>query len=243
VIQKILVVDDEAPARERLERMLKSLDPNAIIDSATNGYEALEKINNSPPDILFLDIQMPEMSGFDILRNIENRSFSVIFQTAYDQFAIDAFEESACDYLLKPFELERLRKAYQKAIVEKANKHTYRIDQILQNKGQFIDKLNVREGSSLFQIPIDKISFFISKDHYTCAYIGEREYVIDLSLSYLENQLDPKKFFRCHRSHIISLGKIVRLELGPQMYALLDTHTRLEVSRQNRSRMKELYNK
>ncbi len=239
--QSILIVDDEAPARERLERMIKSIDSCSSITSAKNGYEALDKIKSSPPDILFLDIQMPEMNGFDILRNLEHRPFSIVFQTAYDQFAINAFEESASDYLLKPFEIDRLKKAYHKAIQDKIFKVPHQLDNVLNNHKQYIEKLMIKQGNTLTQIKVCDIDFFTSKDHYTCAYIGEKEYVLDLSLSYLENQLDPKTFFRCHRSQIISLSKISRLELGPQMYVIYNSSIRVEVSRQNRSKMRDLF--
>lgn len=241
---RILIVDDESAARERISRYLTQMDSSFILDHAANGFEALQKMKLQQPDILFLDIQMPEMNGFEMLQNLEKKPFQIIFQTAYEQFALKAFEESACDYLLKPFEKERLEKAVNKAIKSLGHANAQAtVKNVLQKTNPFLQKIAIKQGNKSFQIDVSDVICFTSKDHYTCVYTVDKEYVIDLSLSYLEENLDPVKYFRCHRSHTIALDHIRSLNLGPRMKAVCRNGLEVDVSRHNRAVMKERFHK
>ncbi len=239
MIKRVLIVDDEQLARERLARQLRKIDPSLTVEIAINGFDALEKIKANAPQILFLDIQMPGMSGFDVLQNLEQRPFQVIFQTAYDQYALRAFEESACDYLLKPYQEERLKKALMKArngIAPQLDKLEY----ALKKCDQHLQKIAVRSGTKAFHIDVADIICFSSQDDYTCVKTADKEHLIELSLGFLEERLDPSKFYRCHRSHIVALNQVTSLESGANMKVQCKNGVEVEVSRQNRARMREL---
>jgi two-component system LytT family response regulator len=236
---RVLVVDDEQLARERLTRQLGALDPSLVIDTAANGFEALEKIKARAPEILFLDIQMPGMTGFDVLQNLEQRPFQVIFQTAYDQYALKAFEESACDYLLKPFEQERLSKALAKARGGRIS-NVDKLESNLKSSDRFLQKIAVRSGAKAFHIDAAEIVCFSSQDHYTCVYTKDKEHLIELSLGFLEERLNPQEFYRCHRSHIVALKHVASIESGANMKLQCKNGLAIEVSRQNRQKMREL---
>jgi len=240
-MKRILIVDDEAPARERLGRLLVAGGASVQVDYAVNGFEALAKIKLLPPDILFLDIQMPGMTGFEVLQNLEKRDFQVIFQTAYDQFAIRAFEESACDYLLKPFEAERLNKAVDRALAGiVARGQIERLESALKSSSNHLQKIAISQGNKAFQLSVDDVVCFTSQDHYTRIFTGDKDYVTDLSLTHLEERLDPERFFRCHRSHIVAVPHVASLQKGPRMTVRFANDMEIEVSRQNRARMREL---
>lgn len=237
--QHVLIVDDEQLARERLARQLRKIDPSLDVDIATNGFEALEKIKARTPQILFLDIQMPGMNGFDVLQNLEQRPFQVIFQTAYDQYALRAFEEAACDYLLKPYEEVRLSKALAKARAGMGPK----LDQLewaLRKGDQYLQKIAVKSGGKSFHVPVDEILCFSSQDDYTCIRTHDKEHLIELSLGFLEERLNPAEFFRCHRSHLVALKHVASLESGANMKLQCQNGLKIEVSRQNRQKMREL---
>jgi DNA-binding LytR/AlgR family response regulator len=243
--KKILIVDDEKIARDRLIRFLngyENLDnpqgfaqPIEILQAA-NGLEALALIFRYNPDIILLDIQMPEISGFEVLQHLKDRNIQVIFQTAFDEYAVKAFEESACDYLLKPFTQVRLYKALDKAF--KNQDQNFALKQLECNllKNQFfIENITYKKNSKLFLLKVNDIIYFISRDHYTSAITHEGEQIIDFSIAYLMERLNPNHFFRCHRNCIVSLKHIKLIGRASESELVLLNGFKIPVSRNRRS--------
>jgi DNA-binding LytR/AlgR family response regulator len=205
------------------------------IIQASNGVEAIDLISHHNPDILFLDIQMPEISGFDVLQQIENRNFQIIFQTAFDEYAIRAFDESACDYLLKPFSQERFNKAFDRAIQSHNQQYSLKKLQLSMHQNKlYLEKITYKKGGRLFLLKTEEILCFVSRDHYTSAFTREGEHIIDLSIAYLSEQLNPEFFCRCHRKGIVSLRHIKALGSTTDSELELDNGIKLPVSRIHR---------
>ena len=235
----ILIVDDEERARSRLARLLHEINPHLKIEMAKNGIEALEKIKSLYPGIVFLDIEMPGMTGLEVLNQLPERNFKIIFQTAYDEYALKAFEENACDYLLKPIEKERLETALLKAIrMKEFEGRLLGLEIRFAERGHFLENICIKKGNRMMSLNVKDIDCFRSQDHYTFVHAGTEEHIIDLPLSHLESRLNPNSFFRCHRSHIINLEKVDSLSLGPTMKVNLLNNLQVPVSRQSRHSMK-----
>ncbi len=238
---KILVVDDEVLARQKVLRYLheSSKIGEFSIYEAQNGLEAVEKIQAITPDLVFLDIQMPGFNGFEVLQNCGNNNFKIIFQTAYDEYAVKAFDINACDYLLKPYTLERFQVALSKALnagqYESKNKA---LESNLIHDKKFLNKLSVKKGSAWVIVETQTIHYFISKDHYTLFYSNQSEHITHLSLDKLEKQLNPEEFMRIHRNNIVKISAIKKVQSGENMIVELTDGTLLPVSRQNRSTLK-----
>jgi two-component system, LytTR family, response regulator len=240
----VLLVDDEKLARDRLKSFLSQAGHPGKVLEAENGIAALEILGEEEVDLLFLDVQMPGLNGFETLAQLEARPFQLIFQTAFDQHAIRAFEENACDYLLKPFPLERFRVAYERALDRlKAGKlvdSSAAETSELKRQG-WLQSLLVKSGTRSLVMPTERISAFLSRDHYTVFEIEGKEYVTDLSLSHLESRLDPERFLRLHRNNIVAREAIRALRGGDNMEVELLDGTRLPVSRNNRKKLKEWF--
>jgi two-component system LytT family response regulator len=238
----VLIVDDEELARNKIRGFLQKLETKFLITEARNGIEALKILSETKIDLLFLDIEMPGLTGLQVLQNIEKRPFKVIFQTAYAEFALKAFEENACDYLLKPFDLARFKKAVDKALhrEESANSLTA-LEKTLREDSQFLEKVSVSRGSAIRLLSVEEIECFTSKDHYTFACFGKEEWICDLSLEFLEERLDPKKFIRIHRNGIVQISKMKSLHGKSQMEIELSSGLRLAVARARQSAIKSLF--
>lgn len=239
-MKKILIVDDEKMARDRIKRFLTSLANNIQIFEAENAPEALEKIKNDKPDILLLDIQMPVMTGFDLLYQIEDRNFQIIFQTAYDEFAVKAFEVNACDYLLKPFTEERILTAIKKAfnlLDQKTN--IQKLEKHLESSKVYLNTVISKSGTSTRLLKIADIMAFKSEDHYTFAITDKGEFIIENSLSWLEEKLDPNLFMRCHRSNLVQMEYIEKIGNTDSSLIYLKNGIELPLSRESRKKLKE----
>lgn len=242
--KKVLIVDDERLAREKIRRYLaeaEALGP-FVVQEAKNGIEALEAIADFKPEVVFLDVEMPGLSGFDVLRQLPTVDFQVIFETAYDEFALRAFEENACDYLLKPFTSERLHKALARALSRAAPRNAH--VNAAKVGGGYLDCITVRQGRHLIVLPVSDIECFSSQDHYTCVFAadgrgGLTEYLIELSLAHLEAHLDPALFQRAHRSALVRVGAIRSIATGPNMTVHLSGGMELAVSRAHRQAIRE----
>ena len=216
-----LIVEDEQPARERLRSMLDEITHLSVVDHAANGHEALERINSLHPDLVFLDVQMPGMNGFEVLQRAEFVPF-VIFTTAYDEYAIDAFDVHALDYLLKPYRKERLIKAVDRAIASivgheqrpswetEAGKLAALLSEYRPTSG-YLDRISVLKGYSFHVIPIDEVDFFKAENGLVFVYRQDEHFVVDQSLNRLEEELDPTKFLRIHRNAIVNVTHIDRI--------------------------------
>jgi DNA-binding LytR/AlgR family response regulator len=242
--KRILVVDDEPLARQRVVRYLKRADVPLLVAEAASGLEAVELIRSFRPDVVFLDVEMPGLSGFEVLQQFETRPFLVVFETAYDEFAVRAFEENACDYLLKPFTAERLLKALGRALDRVADEERLRaLEASLAGRDGYLRRLTVKQGNRLRVVENEEILYFVSRDHCTCVALADgREGISDLSLKSLGERLDPTLFTRLHRNSIVRAAAVVALVTlkDGSMWAEMRDKTKLPVARSRRRAARSL---
>lgn len=234
----VVIVEDEAAARDRLTKLLKAYEDIEIVATCVNGRSALEQIPNLKTDLIFLDVHLPDISGLDVLRTLKNPPH-VIFTTAYDTYAVQAFEYNAIDFLLKPFSAERLDQALEKA---RTNLSETRIAGQLQNllqtmrqPDQFLERIPAREAERIYILKTQEIAFFQSRDKVVLAYLTDNHFVINYTLDELQDRLDPAQFIRIHRSTIVNLNYVHSIEPlfgGTYLMKINDAaQTELNVSR------------
>lgn len=245
--KRILIVDDESLARQRVVRYVRQIRQDFLIAEAESGIRAVELIQSFQPEILLLDIEMPGLSGFEVLQQFELRPYQVIFQTAFDQFAIQAFEENACDYLLKPFTAERLQLALARALNRVADEKKLRaLESRLAERQGYLQQLVIKQGNRLRVVMESEVYCFISRDHYTCVYFGDEqktlEGICDLSLARLAERLDPNRFCQVHRNSIIKISSILALGKSKEGEVCVElvNGMKLPVSRSNQRAVKQL---
>ena len=209
---RILIVDDEAPARERLKRYLADLEGVEIIGEAGDGVQAMEMIEARSPDLVLLDIQMPGLDGFGVVEALEDPP-AIIFVTAYDQYAIRAFEIHALDYLLKPFSRERLVKAVDRARQALAGNEdlSAQLRPLLKDlgaEGRYLTRLALRHRHSILVLDVAAVDWIAMEQEQVMVHVGEQAYPIRRTLTELEARLDPERFFRAHRSAIVNLDRV-----------------------------------
>lgn len=209
---RALIVDDETSARERLRRMLADNSEIVIVGEARSGLEAVGMIEALQPDLLFLDIQMPGLDGFEVVEALTNPPL-IIFVTAYDEYAIRAFEINALDYLLKPFSQARLTQAVERARETLAEEHDFdeRLPPLLASLGaheQYMTRLAVRDRDSIRVLSVDEVDWIGVESDQVMIYVGDQAYPIRRTLAELEARLDPARFFRAHRSAIVNLDRV-----------------------------------
>lgn len=228
---RALVVDDEPLARSNLTVLLQ-LDPEIeIVSECGSGMEALAEIRNSKPDLVFLDVQMPECDGFDVLEMLGgDRPPAVVFVTAYDQYALRAFESGALDYLLKPFDNARFDRALGRAKERIANGR---------NPPRTIEWLSVKSAGQVSFLKISEIDWIEAADYYSCLHVGGKTHLLRRSMSELDQELDQDAFCRIHRSTIVKLDRVRGLKLNEngEYDVLLDNGTRLRLSRRYRKQL------
>jgi two-component system LytT family response regulator len=212
---RTLIVDDEAPARDRLKRYLASLEGVEVVGEASDGAEAVETIEAQSPDLVLLDIQMPGLDGFGVVEALEDPP-AIIFVTAYDQYAIRAFEVHALDYLLKPFSRERLAKAIHRAQAALAGGQDLgaQLRPLLEDlaaQGRYLTRLAVRDGECIRVLDAEQVDWIGIEDEQVLVHVGDRAYSIRRTLTELEARLDPARFFRAHRSAIVNLGRVQKI--------------------------------
>ncbi|MFH2094271.1 MAG: LytTR family DNA-binding domain-containing protein [Bacteroidota bacterium] len=219
---KALVIDDESLARQLLISYLGESGQVELIGECSNGYEALKAIQEMKPGLIFLDVQMPKIDGFELLEVLDNPP-PVIFTTAFEQYAIRAFENNAVDYLLKPFSAERLRQAVQKAldrISQGEGNDIAGLKKQLENDDKVLERVIVRKGSKLVVIQVGEIHFLEAQDDYTMIHTAGGRYMKDRSLKYFEKKL-PGGFVRVHRSYIVPVSQVENIETyGKESYTL-----------------------
>ncbi len=239
---KAIIIDDERLARNELKKLLLDFPEIEVIAEAANAAEGVEKIDSLNPDLIFLDIQMPGKTGFDMLSELE-RAPNVIFTTAYDEYALKAFEVNALDYLLKPVEPKRLADALQKLQVEEDKEpisdHTISINRSILNEH---DQVFVKDGERCWFVKLSDIRLFESVGNYAKVYFGPNKPLILKSLNALEERLDEKVFFRANRKHIVNLRLIERIEPYFNGGLLLEMKggEKIEVSRRQTVKFKEM---
>ena len=238
---RAIIIDDERLARAELKNLLQDFPEVEVVDEAANAEEGIAKIEHQRPDLIFLDIQMPGKTGFDMLSELE-RTPQVIFTTAYDEFALKAFEVNALDYLLKPVEPKRLADAIQKLQVgenREAKPETENVNNSILHEN---DQVFVKDGERCWFVKLNEIRLFESVGNYAKVFFGTNKPLILKSLNALEERLDEKFFFRANRKHIVNLRMIEKIEpyFNGGLLLELKGGEKIEVSRRQTVKFKEM---
>jgi two-component system LytT family response regulator len=238
-----VIVDDEELARAVLREMLTRHPEVEIVAECANGFEAVKAVTERKPDILFLDIQMPKLDGFEVLELIGN-DMAITFATAYDQYALRAFEVHAVDYLLKPYGTDRFEAALARA-KERSEVKVPAPAELRASAtpvGQFSDRVVVRDGSNVQIIPVPKLDFVEAQDDYIALASRGCKHLKQQTISSIEATLDPKQFLRIHRSYIVNLERVAKVEPygKDSRIAILQDGTKLPVSRAGYARLREV---
>ncbi|MBK6283514.1 MAG: LytTR family transcriptional regulator DNA-binding domain-containing protein [Draconibacterium sp.] len=241
---RTIIVEDEELARNLMKSFLKGNDKIEIIAECENGFEGVKMINELKPDLVFLDIQMPKITGFELLELLEHKP-QIIFATAYDQYAIKAFEFNAADYLLKPYSKDRLLEAVDK-VVDRIQKEGVVSDvaEKIENfpKEDVLDRVVVKDRHKIHIIPVDQIRYIESMDDYVMIYTAEGRHMKQKTMHYFEASLDPKEFVRIHRSYIVKVSQINEIQQYEKESYIVILHdkTKLKVSKTGYKNLKEV---
>jgi len=245
---KAIIIEDEEPARELISNFLKDHPEIELLGGFSDGFSGLKAINGLHPELVFLDIQMPKLTGFEVLEFV-NESPVVIFTTAYDQYAIKAFEANAADYLLKPFSRERFSLAVEKAIEKIQSRHqdTKAIDGILktyEEKPSVLERIAVRTGSQIKVLQVFDVTYFEAYGDYVKIHNREGAFLKEKTMKYFETHLEKNKFARIHRSYIVNVAEINKIEYyDKESYmVVLKDNTRLKASTAGYKLLREVIN-
>lgn len=244
---RTLVVDDEPPARRRLKRFLAQMGEVDVMGECADGKEAVAAIRDLSPDLLLLDVQMPRMNGFEVIREVGVGSVpAIIFVTAYDRFAVQAFEMHALDYLLKPFARLRLHDALERARAQiasaQASTFSSRLQELiktLDGRASYLERISVRLGDRIIFVPVGEVDWIEAAGDRALLHTGKKTHAVRESLSLLCGRLDPDRFVRIHRSSIVNVDKVKEMIpqfCGDQTLVLRDG-TRLTLSRTHRDEL------
>lgn len=239
-----LIVDDEAPARRILREYLGRVPGVRILGECANGLEAVRAAGESKPDLVFLDIEMPKLNGFEVLELLDP-SIAAVFVTAYDAWAVKAFEVHAVDYVLKPYPPERIAAAVDRARERLRRQPSLRPEDLAaaaRPEGTWLERVVVRDGSRVQIIPVEKLVAAKAEDDYVGLRSEGKTYLKPQTLASLAASLDPKRFVRVHRSHLIRLESLARLEAYAKgsYVAILTDGSRVPVSREGHARLRAL---
>lgn len=236
---KVMIVDDEPLAIAVIKSYLEQHPGYKVIAECQNGFEAVKAINREQPDLIFLDIQMPKISGLELLELLEPAP-PVIFITAFQEHAVEAFEKHAIDYLLKPVSRERFDAALLKFRNSSASTHLS-IGDLYKDVHERMDRIVVRDGSNLRIIPLNEIFYFEASDDYVKICLEKESVLKKQTLTSLEERIDSSDFVRVHRSYILNISKIVRVEpLGKETHiAILKNNAKVQLSRSGFARLKQ----
>jgi two-component system, LytTR family, response regulator len=243
------IIDDEPFARERVRRLLSEDADVEIVGEAGDGVEAVDLIRGKRPALVFLDVQMPGRDGFEVLAELEEETMPlVIFLTAFDRYAVKAFETAALDYLLKPFDEERFKKALDRAksrLVEENAPDENETGEIFRTENGCLDRVLVKKGGRVYFYRTDEIERIEAEGNYVRLYFDDRVHLLRETISSLEQQLDPKKFARIHRSSLVNLGRIRELEpiFGGRAKLVLTSGAQLTVSRRFYRQLAKIFEK
>ncbi|MBZ0198764.1 MAG: LytTR family transcriptional regulator DNA-binding domain-containing protein [Ignavibacteriaceae bacterium] len=241
-----IIIDDEKLGREIVKNYLSSYPGVYISAECSNGFEGLKKISELKPDLIFLDIQMPKITGFEMLELIDEPPV-IIFTTAYDQFALRAFEVNAADYLLKPFSKERFDEALKKALIHLKDKtaQSSLVKNLIAEKekqNEYLERIVIKDGSKIFITPVEAVRYIEAQDDYVKIFSNEGNHLKQKTMKYFETHLNPDDFIRIHRSYIAAVISIKNLELfEKETYRVtLKDGTQLPVSKSGYDKLKEL---
>jgi two-component system LytT family response regulator len=259
---KAIVVDDEALARRGLKIRLDQIGGVDVVAECKNGREAVQSIAAHQPDVVFLDIQMPGMDGFDVVRELQSDSMPlIVFVTAFDQYAVNAFDVHAVDYVLKPVEDSRLRAAVDQVrqqlerrragdrkqqllelIMNMTGKSEHGIEALVEAGGHsFPEKITIKDGDQLTILPVANIDWVDAAGDYMCVHAGGETHVMRITMKELEHQLNPAEFQRIHRSTLINVNRIVKLisHINGEFFVTLESGARLKMSRTYKDKVRQ----
>lgn len=242
---KAIIIEDELPARDLVKKYLEDFESIQLMGDYDNGFDGLKAINELKPDAVFLDVQMPKLTGFEILELLDYLP-EIIFTTAYDQYAIRAFEQNAVDYLLKPFSRERFAEAIKRLQsrmesrsesnpgIEKIRKHFEESDEILH-------RVVIKKGGKIHVISTDAILYLEAQDDYVMIYTREGKFLKQQTMKFFDNHLHPEQFFRVHRSYIVNIQSIERIEPYEKtnFILILKDGSKVPVSRSGMQQLKQ----
>jgi two-component system, LytTR family, response regulator len=241
---RTVIVDDEELARTVVRECLAAHGDVEIVAECANGFEAVKAVSDLRPHLVFLDVQMPKLNGFEVLELI-GHEVAVIFVTAYDEYALRAFEVHAVDYLLKPFSEERLADALMRARQRLAGRVPIPVGPLVaaaRPVGQPVQRVVVRDGSRVHVVPVERLDYVEAQDDYVCLHTEGKRLLKEQTMADVEATLDPARFVRIHRSYILNIEQLVRVEpFGKDSrVAILRDGTRLPVSRSGYARLNEM---
>jgi two-component system LytT family response regulator len=241
---RTIIVDDEEPARLLLREYLSAYKDIKIIAECANGFDAVKAITELKPDLAILDIQMPKLNGFEVLELVEQPP-TIIFATAYNQYAVQAFEVHAVDYLLKPFSKERLNEALEHAKSHMKKNKSIPVEALASAAGMRtspLERILVKDGYKVYVIPVDRIDYIEAQDDYIAIKSDGKTHLKQERMVTIEKELDPNAFVRVHRSYILNIERIARIELYAKnsRMAILKDGTKLLISRAGYDKLKTM---
>ena len=240
---RVIIVDDEEPARAALRADLHAIGSVEIVAECENGFEAVKAVSEAKPDLLLLDVQMPKLNGFEVLELVGS-DVPVIFVTAYDEFALKAFEVHAVDYVLKPVGRARLAAALERAKARETSApvSAAALKDTARPAGAPLERVVIRDGAQVHVIAVDAIDYVEAQDDYVAFRTGGKMLLKEQTLGQLEGQLDPRRFVRIHRSYLLNIDRLRRVELYAKdsRVAILTDGTKLPVNRAGYQRLQQL---
>lgn len=240
---KVIIIDDEPLARELIEVLLKHYNQFDVVDRCADGFDAFKSIQKHTPDLIFLDVQMPRINGFELLEMLDKPP-AVIFTTAFDEYAMKAFEANAADYLLKPITRERFDKAIQKCMHQALYQNVASVENMIQ--GQVFEgyqhRIVVKDRGNIRIIPSEEIHYIEANDDYIRIVTADGSFLKKSTLGHIEQTLDPNLFVRVHRSYLMPVSQLLRIEPYEKNshIALLHCGIKISVSQAGMSRLKSL---
>lgn len=237
---KALIIDDEALARENIKNHLKSFPNIKVVGESAHGFDGYQAIQKHQPDMVFLDIQMPKINGFEMLELVEEKP-KIIFTTAFDEYALKAFETGAIDYLLKPFSKERFKKAVEKCLTQPSAKTPKAVEDYTGDMPERQNRIVVKDRNEIQIIPVEHIKYIEAYDDYVKIHTREKKHLKNTTMNFLEKSLNPKLFIRIHRSYILNTNELTKIEPYKKnnYIAILKEGHKIPISRSGYSRLKK----
>lgn len=241
---RVIIVDDEGLARDILKEHCRAHPEASIVAECSNGFDAVKAISDLKPDVVFLDVQMPKLNGFEVLELVD-ATFEVVFVTAHDEHALKAFDANAVDYLLKPFSAERFERAWQKATTAAARSDLPKLKKVASSLARgsgHSDRILIRDGANVTVVPVSSVDYVEATDDYVAIAAGGKKHLKQQTLASLESQLDPHRFVRVHRSFIVNIDRLAKIEryAKDSRILILRDGTRIPLSRSGHDRVKSL---
>ncbi|MDA3817070.1 MAG: LytTR family transcriptional regulator DNA-binding domain-containing protein [Prolixibacteraceae bacterium] len=243
---RTIIIEDESLARNLVKNYLEGHEQVEIIDECENGFDGLKAINEQKPDLVLLDVQMPKLTGFEMIELLDDYRPEIIFTTAFNQYAIKAFDQHAIDYLLKPFSKARLLEAVDRAIEKLSGNKTEAtpIDKLTEEpESDYIERVVVKDKSKIHIIPVGEIRYLESLDDYVMIYTKDKRYIKQKTMKFFENNLNPSEFVRIHRSYIVKveeINEIQQYEKETHIVILKNDHMKLKVSKSGYKNLKKV---